>query len=158
MRTKILYTIGILLLSGCNTKTPDVTAYTLPEQKPVTSHPLNPLENGTSSKTDGQTWSVNFSQYTLSGRATCSSIEGPKYGAAGGTDERIIMAPAGLHCWCQMIIPQKTTYWTYSFDLNEFGDDLEHCNENCTRMCTYLVREQQTFREYLFDEDNTFAP
>ena len=94
-----------------------------------------------------KTWSTVFSYGTISGIASCNSIEGTYANAYSGNQNNIKpeYQNGQLNCWCRMTSPVRSA-WVF----NTVRETASDCASRCANLCSYYIRINSEFRAGVF--------
>ena len=110
-----------------------------------TSIILDPSVDGTdfSNNATNATWSTTFSDYTVSGIASCNSISGTLGTAYPEYNNQITQGyqDNGINCWCRMTSPVRSA-WVFDRTISSESG----CATNCAGNCGNRVRANASFR------------
>ena len=113
---------------------------------------LDPSVAGTEEPTYSDanaTWSVTFPDYTVSGIASCNSIDGGEFGSAHPEYNNQITQgyqDGQLNCWCRMTSPVRSAWVFY-----DPYSSASSCASNCAKLCGYRVHGHASFRTAVFN-------
>ena len=88
------------------------------------------------------TWSVTFPDYTVSGIASCNSLNGTYATAYPEYNNQITQGEtSGAECWCRMTSPVRSA-WVFSIT----GSSASDCAAGCADYCGRRVLSDTSFR------------
>ncbi|MBR2393073.1 MAG: hypothetical protein IKB05_01110 [Alphaproteobacteria bacterium] len=87
-------------------------------------------------------WTLKSSNITIKGIGLCTGTSG----AVKETSDTLLNYGGGYYCWCRMISPAVSSWFSSNFEDN---DDYI-CATNCSLACAELVRDDAEFRSALF--------